>query len=632
MKVSDLVTSSGQRYEATQNLLRTEETGAVNSGLVRSAERDALPAGRRAASSGMSNAALAAAAKSRSDGATDTGRGDAVRVTNASDSKLTTGTLTGAGKAAKEGAPSTVEVVTEHHRRSRRNTTFNAADGTGHGMNDATASEGAVGSHGSLRQSLKARAKAGIGTVVDDATIRKALENTELEGADDLYYKGRTAVRAARGAGNLSLRAGRGVVRSVKSARDRLFERGGGKRAAEAVEAKRKAQAAGYAKRTIYTAAAEAREAATAAKAASTVSGTMAKGGFGKVLAALASPMAVVVLLVVSLVLCIAGAAGEQERRNASMDGLPGWVTYDLVVACLEARDEYGYPASAMLGQMMIENGTSDEGSDLGRLYHNYGGVKYAGNDYGGLITGSVRMLTTEYTSSGTSYQTYAYFAVFASDEAYMTYRCEYLYKQSNYTSQPNFQKAIDNNDSELFLQALGEGGYYTAPTSEYIASYRSICEAYPLVPLLDSMSVEDFQNNYNGSFTGGGEDYESAEAWQKRIVDACKTTPSPGGGLCALWVSNVYERAGQTRPYGNGNSILSGSTTTSTDWDNIKVGQILSAQSTPTDLGRIYGHTGIYIGDGMVMDNIGYVRTISLTEWLSFYSSYGWVKYGWPW
>lgn len=358
----------------------------------------------------------------------------------------------------------------------------------------------------------------------------------------------------------------------------------------------------------------------------------MAKGGFGKVLAALASPMAVVVLLVVSLVLCIAGAAGEQERRNASMDGLPGWVTYDLVVACLEARDEYGYPASAMLGQMMIENGTDDEGSDLGRLYHNYGGVKYAGNDYGGLITGSVRMLTTEYTSSGTSYQTYAYFAVFASDEAYMTYRCEYLYKQSNYTSQPNFQKAIDNNDSELFLQALGEGGYYTAPTSEYIASYRSICEAYPLVPLLDSMSVEDFQNNYNGSFTGGGEDYESAEAWQKRIVDACKTTPSPGSGLCALWVSNVYERAGQTRPYGNGNSILSGSTTTSTDWDNIKVGQILSAQSTPTDLGRIYGHTGIYIGDGMVMDNIGYVRTISLTEWLSFYSSYGWVKYGWPW
>ena len=58
-----------------------------------------------------------------------------------------------------------------------------------------------------------------------------------------------------------------------------------------------------------------------------------------------------------------------------------------------------------MLGQMMIENGTSDEGSTLGRDYHNYGGVKYAGNNYGGLITGSVRLLTTEYTSTGPAYQ-----------------------------------------------------------------------------------------------------------------------------------------------------------------------------------------------------------------------------------
>ena len=129
-------------------------------------------------------------------------------------------------------------------------------------------------------------------------------------------------------------------------------------------QAQRQAQAASYAKRTIYTTAAETRQAAAAAKAATTISGTVAKGGFGKALAALASPTLVVILLIVCLVLCIAGAAGEQERRNTAMDGLPGWVTYDLVIACLEARDEYGYPASAMLGQMMIENGTSDEGSD----------------------------------------------------------------------------------------------------------------------------------------------------------------------------------------------------------------------------------------------------------------------------
>ena len=145
------------------------------------------------------------------------------------------------------------------------------------------------------------------------------------------------------------------------------------------------------------------------------------------------------------------------HRLTGCLHGSP-----DLVLACLNAHEQYGYPASALLGQMMIENGTSDSGSDLGRLYHNYGGVKYAGYDYGGLITGSVKMLTTEYSASGSAYKTYADFAVFKDDDSYMKYRCEHLYKQSNYTRVPNYQKAIDTNNSELFLRALG-GGYHIA-------------------------------------------------------------------------------------------------------------------------------------------------------------------------
>ena len=31
-------------------------------------------------------------------------------------------------------------------------------------------------------------------------------------------------------------------------------------------------------------------------------------------------------------------------------------------------------------------------------------------------------------------------------------------------------------------------------------------------------------------------------------------------------------------------------------------------------------------------MDNIGYIRTISLKQWVDDYDDYGWVKYGWPW
>ena len=38
----------------------------------------------------------------------------------------------------------------------------------------------------------------------------------------------------------------------------------------------------------------------------------------------------------------------------------------------------------------------------------------------------------------------------------------------------------------------------------------------------------------------------------QRRIVDAAYRTPSPGSGLCAMWVSQVFSRAGLGYPDGN--------------------------------------------------------------------------------
>lgn len=88
--------------------------------------------------------------------------------------------------------------------------------------------------------------------------------------------------------------------------------------------------------------------------------------------------------------------------------------------------------------------------------------------------------------------------------------------------------RSIDTNNSELFLRALGEGGYYTASQDSYIAQYRSICQAYPLVAKLDSMTAEEFKNQYSGTtlIPGGGQDYQSADQWQKDIVNACSQTP----------------------------------------------------------------------------------------------------------
>lgn len=48
------------------------------------------------------------------------------------------------------------------------------------------------------------------------------------------------------------------------------------------------------------------------------------------------------------------------------------------------------------------------------------------------------------------------------------------------------------------------------------------------------------------------------------------------------------------------------------------------------TYMGSIYGHVAIYVGDGQVMDNVGYIRTWSLQKWIDYYSDRMPVRWGW--
>ena len=63
----------------------------------------------------------------------------------------------------------------------------------------------------------------------------------------------------------------------------------------------------------------------------------------------------------------------------------------------------------------------------------------------------------------------------------------------------------------------------------------------------------------------------------------------------------------------------------------NIQPGMIIAVNCSPASAaGRIYGHIGIYIGNGTVMDNVGYVRSTSLSYWTSYYSALATPLCGW--
>lgn len=129
-----------------------------------------------------------------------------------------------------------------------------------------------------------------------------------------------------------------------------------------------------------------------------------------------------------------------------------------------------------------------------------------------------------------------------------------------------------------------------------------------------------------SGSEGRGGNGTGSAS----RVIDACYTTPSPGLGLCAGWCSMVMENAGYGYVGGNANDMYAEYCYSSNRAD-LMPGMAVAVSSHPnTPAGRIYGHIGMYVGGGMMMDNVGEIRTISVDEWCDYYGGTVAPRWGW--
>lgn len=121
-----------------------------------------------------------------------------------------------------------------------------------------------------------------------------------------------------------------------------------------------------------------------------------------------------------------------------------------------------------------------------------------------------------------------------------------------------------------------------------------------------------------------------NASSKGQAIVNACYQVGSPGSGLCAMWVSRVYSRAGYGYPGGNANNMYWNYCTSSNKGD-LQPGMIIAVSTwTGTSAGRIYGHVGIYIGGGMVMHNVGSIQTMGVDAWINTYGTTVTPRWGW--
>ena len=142
--------------------------------------------------------------------------------------------------------------------------------------------------------------------------------------------------------------------------------------------------------------------------------------------------------------------------------------------------------------------------------------------------------------------------------------------------------------------------------------------------------SIENGEYFFNAAGAWVEPERSARTSFQSQIVSRCYNVPSPGVGLCSEWVSEVFYPVLGSYPNGDACDMF-WNWCHSRDISQLKVGMIVAVPThTHTNAGARWGHIAIYVGNGMVMDNIGYIRTTSLAWWLNYYHTTATPQWGW--
>lgn len=616
----------------SQSVLQTELTDAVNSGIVERADKSEkslksplYSVGKRVSTGGAASAALASVTNGRKDGKTGSADGTA-------SPKSRTGKATAAALAhnAVHGSleGSELEGVDDFYNSGKG--AYRAGRAIGRRINSKTGSF-------NIKNTIK-----GAGKSVVSGSSRGVIKDTELDGVDSVYDGSRTGYRIVRGVRKRL--NGTNPLASNKSL-GKLSEKKSAKQAASSIESNRKAQAAGYFKKSVYASNANAQAAGATVTSVKSVgvgaaAATGGKSGLLITLAA-ASPAIIIAVLFILLILAIlTGISGEKANEN-SVGSLEG--TAAEVATYLKG---YGYTDEAIagiLGNMQQESSMNPGTSgDDGYGTNSIGLIQLTGSNKNRFLNWCVETGKTWWSVSaqmewsfsgepGTGYYINDWGTNLAEAPSY--YRLERGYE-------PRFESDFYRSGEEIKSSTDVD-----LVTYSWMACHERCGSA---VSHGDDVSRLNKRLEYAHSFlsqlesgaVGGGQDYASAEPWQQNIVNKCYAVGWPGASKCATWSNNVYRAAGY-EVWGNGNSVLGHQgygasyypSRATTDLSQIKVGMLVSAQfGTNNAAGNAYGHVGIYIGDGMVMDSVNSgIRKISLSEWVA-QNGRGWVVCGYPW
>lgn len=362
-----------------------------------------------------------------------------------------------------------------------------------------------------------------------------------------------------------------------------------------------------------------------------------ARDGIAAAAASLAAPLAGAAATVLALALAallasqlmgsLFGFWKHEDDMRRAVAGLPPYITYEMVLEALECQEEYGHPAGCTLAQIIVESGCGDSLSGLAERDNNLFGIKWS-PDFAGCpeVAGCEAWQTGE-EYDGVSVTITDYFTCFTSQVASIRFRSRVLLQNSLYADNPLIRRAIEGRDSDLMAEGLKDAGYATS--SAYVGLLKAVMDEWGL-RRFDSMSAEDLEAA-GGAVTGEIDLGAGATPMQQAVVNAAFAETYHEAGYCAEWVMLVYERVGLGRQYGGNACDIYWAWCTSSDLSTLKPGMVMAVSSSGWDgLGAIYGHVGIYVGGGMVRDNVGWIQMTPVDEWIAAYSQASTPRWGW--